>query len=113
MTPRLSNHFSTFGLVFFVFKSLLEIVRQWSREKSAILTLKPRSRVGIILYYISKFIHLTKARPGGTLIAAAIMKATEKLRREGRARGGGGKKKKKTPAHRAMEIGERPLISCD
>ena len=83
MTPRLSNHFSIFGLVFFVLKSLLGIARQWSHEKSAILTLKPRSRVGIILYYISKFIHLTKARPGGTLIAAAIMKVRKNACPEG------------------------------
>ena len=38
MTPRLSGHFSIFGLVFFVLKSLLGIARQWSREKFAILT---------------------------------------------------------------------------
>ena len=42
MTPRLSGHFSIFGLVFFVLKSLLGIVRQWSLEKFVILTLKPR-----------------------------------------------------------------------
>ena len=41
MTPRLSGHFSIFGLVFFVLKSLLGIARQWSHEKFAILTLKP------------------------------------------------------------------------
>ena len=45
MTPRLWGHFSIFGLVFFVFKSLLGIARQWSREKFAILTLKPRIQV--------------------------------------------------------------------
>ena len=50
MTPRLSGHFSTFGLVFFVFKSLLGIARQWSRKKNAILTLKPRSHVRILIY---------------------------------------------------------------
>ena len=44
MNPRLSGHFSTFGLVFFVLKSVLGIARQWSREKFAILTLKPQSR---------------------------------------------------------------------
>ena len=44
-TPRLSGHFSIFGLVFFVFKSILGIVRQWSRERFAILTLKPWSHV--------------------------------------------------------------------
>ena len=43
MTPRLSGHFSIFGLVFFVLKSLLGIVKQWSREKFAILSLKPRN----------------------------------------------------------------------
>ena len=41
MTPMLSGHFSIFGLVFFVFKSLLGIARQWSCEEFAILTLKP------------------------------------------------------------------------
>ena len=46
MTPRLSGHFSIFGLVFFVFKTLLGIVRQWTQ--SAILTLKPRSHVKYI-----------------------------------------------------------------
>ena len=42
MTPRLSGHFSLFGLIFFVLKSLLGIARQWSREKFAVLNLKPR-----------------------------------------------------------------------
>ena len=50
MTPRLSGHFSIFGLVFFALKSVLEIARQWSREKFAILTLKPRSHVRILIY---------------------------------------------------------------
>ena len=50
MTPRLSGHISIFGLVFFVRKSLLGIARQWSREKFAILTLKPRSHVRILIY---------------------------------------------------------------
>ena len=42
MTARLSDHFSIFGLVFFVLKSLLGIARQGSREKFAILSLKPQ-----------------------------------------------------------------------
>ena len=46
MIMRLSGHFSIFGLVFF----LLVIARQWSREKVVILSLKPRSRVGILIY---------------------------------------------------------------
>ena len=50
MTPRLSGHFSIFGLVFFVLKSLLRIARQWSREKIAILSLKPCSHVRILIY---------------------------------------------------------------
>ena len=37
MTPRLSGHFSIFGLVFFVLKSLLRIARQWSPQKLVIL----------------------------------------------------------------------------
>ena len=39
-----------FGLVFFVLKSLLEIARQWSHEKFAILTPKPRSHVSRLSY---------------------------------------------------------------
>ena len=50
MTLKLSGHFSIFGLVFFVLKSLLEITRQWSRPKFAILTLKHRSHVRILIY---------------------------------------------------------------
>ena len=48
-TPRLSGHFSVFGLVFFVL-SLLKVAGQWSREKCAILTNKPRSHVRILIY---------------------------------------------------------------
>ena len=47
MTLRLFGHFSIFGLVFFVLKSLPGIARQWSRERFVILTLKPGSRVRI------------------------------------------------------------------
>ena len=48
MTSRLSGHFSIFGLVFFVLKSLLGIARQWRVKKCAILTLKPRSHLRIL-----------------------------------------------------------------
>ena len=34
MTLRLSVHFSIFGMVVFVLKSLLGIARQWSRRKN-------------------------------------------------------------------------------
>jgi len=50
MTPRLSGHFSIFGLVFFVLKSLLGIARQWSREKFANLSLEPRNHVRIVIH---------------------------------------------------------------
>ena len=60
MTPMLSGHFSIFGLVFFVFKSLLGIAKQWSHEKFAIFTPKPRSHVGI-LTYIKRGLLLTGA----------------------------------------------------
>ena len=39
-----------FGSVFFVLKSVLAIARQRSQEKFAILTLKPRSHVKIVIY---------------------------------------------------------------
>ena len=45
MTPKLSAHFSLFGLVFFVLKFLLGIARQCGLETFAILTLKARSHV--------------------------------------------------------------------
>ena len=48
MTPRLSGHF--FFIFGSVLKSLLGIARQWSREKFAILTLKPRSHVRILIH---------------------------------------------------------------
>ena len=50
MTTRLSGHFSIFGLVLFVLKSLLGIERQWSGEELAILILRPRSHVRIFIY---------------------------------------------------------------
>ena len=45
MTPRFSSNFSSFGVLIFVLKSPLEIARQWSRKKFAVLTLKHRSHV--------------------------------------------------------------------
>ena len=44
------SSFSIIGLVFFVLNSFLGIARQWSREKFAILTLKPRSHVRILIH---------------------------------------------------------------
>ena len=62
MTPRLSGHFSIIGLVFFVLKSLLGISRQWSREKFAILSLKPLSHVKILIYH-----KIPKINPGASI----------------------------------------------
>ena len=64
MAPRLSGHFSIFGLVFFVLKSRLGIARQWSRKKIAILTLKPRSHVRILIYRVSVKSHSLLERRG-------------------------------------------------
>ena len=50
MAPRLSGQTSIFGVVFFVSKSLLGIERQKKLEKFTILTRKPRSHVGILIY---------------------------------------------------------------
>ena len=36
VNPRLSGYISILGLVFYLLKSVLEIARQWSREKFAI-----------------------------------------------------------------------------
>ena len=49
-TPRLCGQTSIFGLVLFVCKSLVEIKRQRNLEKIAILTIKPRSHVRILIY---------------------------------------------------------------
>ena len=50
MTSRLSGNISEFGLVLIVLKSLLETARQCSREKFAILSLKPRRHVTILIH---------------------------------------------------------------
>ena len=50
MAPRLSGETSSFGVVFFVSKSLLGIEGQKKFEKFAILTLKPRSHARILIY---------------------------------------------------------------
>ena len=50
MTSRLSGNISEFGLVLIVLKSLLETARQCSREKFAILSLKPRGHVTILIH---------------------------------------------------------------
>ena len=49
MTAGFSGHFPIFHLVFFVFKSLLRIVRQCT-EKIAILSQNPQSHVRIMIY---------------------------------------------------------------
>ena len=48
MTQRLSCHFSIFGLVSFVLKSLLGIARQWSCEKFRILIYRSTFSLKII-----------------------------------------------------------------
>ena len=66
MTLRLSGHFSTFCLVFFVLKSLLGIARQWSLDKFPILALRPRSHVRILLYRTWAIVfHFPRNRPRG------------------------------------------------
>ena len=54
ITPRLSGrrHITIFGLAFFVLKSLLGFARQWSQEKIAILSLKPRIHVRILILFL-------------------------------------------------------------
>ena len=49
-TSRLSGNISVFGLVLIVLKSLLGTARQCSREKFAILSLKPRSHVAVLIH---------------------------------------------------------------
>ena len=51
MTPWLPGHTSVFGLVFFVLKSLLGIVKQWSHNKHASLSLEPQRHVRIFMYW--------------------------------------------------------------
>ena len=66
-----------------MFESLLGIARQWSREKFAILTLKPRSHVRILLYRmwaIGSFLDIIYARL--LLNAMPTMNFTEKTGRQ-------------------------------
>jgi len=51
MAPRLSGQTSIFGVVFFVFKSLLGIERQKKHEKFAFLTRKPRNHARILIQW--------------------------------------------------------------
>ena len=53
MTPAPSGHICILGLVFFSLKSPLEIVRQQSREKFPVLSLKPWSDVVKIPIYLT------------------------------------------------------------
>ena len=50
MAPRLSGQTSIFGVVFFLFESLLGTERQKKLQKFTILTQKPRSHVKILIY---------------------------------------------------------------
>ena len=59
MTPWLS----IFGLFFSVLKSLLGIARQCSREKFAILSLKPWGQVRILIYWTWLLLTITARRP--------------------------------------------------
>ena len=69
MTKRLPGHLSIFGLVFFVFKSFLGISRQWSREKFAILSLKPRSHVRILIGSLRNSVFERLTSTGGGIFA--------------------------------------------
>ena len=48
-TPRFSGPFSMFGLVFIVLNSPLGETRQWNLKKFAILLVKPRCHVRILI----------------------------------------------------------------
>ena len=49
VTPRLSGLISMFGLVFIVLNSLLGETRQWNLQKFAVLSVKPRCHVRILI----------------------------------------------------------------
>ena len=51
-----------------MFKSLLGIARQWSCEKFAILTLKPRSHVRILIYRTWVISYDDLGRGGGGVV---------------------------------------------
>ena len=55
----LSRQTSIFGVVFFVFKSLLGIERQKKRVKFTILTRKPRGQVRILMYRTWPIAHIS------------------------------------------------------
>ena len=66
MSSRLSGHFSIFGLVFFVLKSLPGIAGQWSRKKTCSFGVsesrsfgvsESRSHVRILIYGTWAFVH--------------------------------------------------------
>ena len=63
MSSLLGAFDSLFGFVSFVLNSLLGIARQWSREKFAILTLKPRSHVRILIYRTWAILRYSRGTP--------------------------------------------------
>ena len=79
MTPRLSGDFCTFGLVFFVLKSLLGIASQWSREKFAILTLKPRSHVRVLIYRRWAIVFTVHVKQGSLSVSLQVSLWTIKV----------------------------------
>ena len=73
MTPRLSGHIYKCGLLVFGIKSLLGFARRWSREKLAILSLKPLIYQtwtiflpDLLIYFTIKLESLTNASDAST-----------------------------------------------
>ena len=56
MATRLSGQTSIFGVIFFVFKSLLGIERQKKLRKFTFFTRKPRRHVRILIYRTSPIV---------------------------------------------------------
>ena len=85
MTPRLSGHFSIFGLVFCVLKSIKGISRQWSGEKLQFWPLSLEVMLGLLyiecgllrtrlLPFFSKFNTVWRGKDVPTLLTSIVGK---------------------------------------
>ena len=68
MATRLSGQTSIFGVIFFVFKSLLGIERQKKLRKFTFFTRKPRSHARILIYRTSPIEVLSKDKLSPRLV---------------------------------------------
>ena len=80
MATRLPGQTSLFGVIFFVFKSLLGIERQKKLRKFTFFTRKPRSHVRILIYRTSPIVNLFDKFKSGLIFISNCIRYFVKCR---------------------------------